>query len=135
MGAYKYIEEIWKRKQCDVLRYLMRIRAWQYRQQTKVCRCTRPTRHDKAHKLGAPRRPDTPFPSTGGADSSDAPPRPAPREGRRTTTAARELRATPRGRGPTDGRASSLRLRPPRSSGRPRPPRSRPRRPDPVVVP
>ena len=52
MGAYKYLEEMWKRKQCDVLRYLMRIRAWQYRQQTKVCRCTRPTRHDKAHKLG-----------------------------------------------------------------------------------
>ena len=30
----------------------MRIRAWEYRQQTKVCRVTRPTRHDKAHKLG-----------------------------------------------------------------------------------
>ena len=52
MGAYKYVEELWKKKQCDVLRYLLRVRAWQYRQQTKVCRCTRPTRHDKAHKLG-----------------------------------------------------------------------------------
>jgi len=52
MGAYKYVEELWKRKQCDVLRYLMRIRAWQYRQQTKIKRVTRPTRHDKAHKLG-----------------------------------------------------------------------------------
>ena len=52
MGAYKYLEELWKKKQCDVLRYLMRIRAWEYRQQTKVCRVTRPTRHDKAHKLG-----------------------------------------------------------------------------------
>ena len=37
MGAYKYLEELWKKKQCDVLRYLMRIRAWEYRQQTKVC--------------------------------------------------------------------------------------------------
>ena len=27
MGAYKYLEELWKKKQCDVLRYLMRIRA------------------------------------------------------------------------------------------------------------
>merc|ERR1712078_588868 len=45
-------EELWKKKQCDVLRYLMRIRAWEYRQQTKVCRVTRPTRHDKANKLG-----------------------------------------------------------------------------------
>ena len=52
MGSYKYLEELWKKKQCDVLRYLMRIRAWEYRQQTKVCRVTRPTRHDKAHKLG-----------------------------------------------------------------------------------
>ena len=52
MGAYKYLEELWKKKQCDVLRYLMRIRAWEYRQQTTVCRVTRPTRHDKAHKLG-----------------------------------------------------------------------------------
>ena len=27
MGAYKYVEEIWKKKQSDVLRYLLRIRA------------------------------------------------------------------------------------------------------------
>jgi len=52
MGAYKYLEELWKKKQCDVMRYLLRIRAWEYRQQTKIKRVTQPTRTDKAHKLG-----------------------------------------------------------------------------------
>ena len=52
MGAYKYLEEIWRKKQSDVLRFLLRIRAWQYRQGRKVQKIHRPTRTDKAHKLG-----------------------------------------------------------------------------------
>jgi len=46
------LEEIWRKKQSDVLRFLLRLRAWQYRQGKKVQRVVRPTRTDKAHKLG-----------------------------------------------------------------------------------
>eukprot|EP00616_Rhizochromulina_sp_CCMP1243_P010079 CAMPEP_0118972570 /NCGR_PEP_ID=MMETSP1173-20130426/8842_1 /TAXON_ID=1034831 /ORGANISM="Rhizochromulina marina cf, Strain CCMP1243" /LENGTH=205 /DNA_ID=CAMNT_0006922125 /DNA_START=44 /DNA_END=661 /DNA_ORIENTATION=- len=52
MGAYKYLEELWRKKQSDVLRFLLRVRAWEYRQLPKVWRCTKPTRTDKAHRLG-----------------------------------------------------------------------------------
>ena len=46
--AYKYVEELWKKKQSDVLRFLQRVRVWEYRQLPSVCRVTRPTRPDKA---------------------------------------------------------------------------------------
>ena len=52
MGAYKYLEELWRKKQSDVLRFLLRVRAWEYRQQNKTMRVKRPTRTDKAHRLG-----------------------------------------------------------------------------------
>eukprot|EP00040_Diaphanoeca_grandis_P038161 m.255916 g.255916 ORF g.255916 m.255916 type:complete len:206 (-) comp33974_c0_seq1:197-814(-) len=52
MGAYKYLEELYKRKQCDILRFLLRVRAWQYRQLASVHRASRPTRPDKARRLG-----------------------------------------------------------------------------------
>merc|ERR1719213_489596 len=52
MGAYKYLEELWKRKQSDVLRFLLRIRAWEYRQLPKITRVPKPTRPDKARRLG-----------------------------------------------------------------------------------
>ena len=52
MGAYKYLEEVWRKKQSDVLRFLLRVRAWEYRQHKKVVRVHKPTRTDKAHKLG-----------------------------------------------------------------------------------
>merc|ERR1712037_209980 len=52
MGAYKYISELYRKKQSDVMRYLLRIRCWQYRQLTKVHRAPRPTRPDKARRLG-----------------------------------------------------------------------------------
>jgi large subunit ribosomal protein L15e len=52
MGAYKYLEELWRKKQSDVMRFLLRVRAWEYRQAKKVQRISRPTRTDKAHKLG-----------------------------------------------------------------------------------
>ena len=52
MGAYKYLEEIWRKKQSDVMRYLLRVRAWEYRQGKRITKLHRPTRTDKAHKLG-----------------------------------------------------------------------------------
>ena len=52
MGAYKYLEELWRKKQSDVLRFLLRVRAWEYRQLPRIHKCTRPTRTDKAHRLG-----------------------------------------------------------------------------------
>lgn len=36
MGAYKYLEELWRKKQSDVMRYLLRIRAWEYRYKTFI---------------------------------------------------------------------------------------------------
>ena len=50
--AYKYVEELWKKKQSDVLRFLQRVRVWEYRQLPSVCRVSRPTRPDKARRLG-----------------------------------------------------------------------------------
>jgi len=52
MGCYKYMEELWRKKQSDVLRFLLRVRAWEYRQTNKITRVNRPTRTDKAHRLG-----------------------------------------------------------------------------------
>jgi large subunit ribosomal protein L15e len=52
MGAYKYVEELWKRKQSDVLRFLLRVRAWEYRQLPSLVRLTGPSRPDKARRLG-----------------------------------------------------------------------------------
>ncbi|GMM50595.1 ribosomal 60S subunit protein L15B [Starmerella bacillaris] len=52
MGAYKYLEELSRNKQSDVLRYILRVRCWEYRQLTAVHRASRPSRPDKARRLG-----------------------------------------------------------------------------------
>ncbi|CAI9156814.1 unnamed protein product [Rangifer tarandus platyrhynchus] len=52
MGAYKYIEELWRKKQSDVMRFLLRVRCWQYRQLSALHRAPRPTRPAKARRLG-----------------------------------------------------------------------------------
>jgi len=52
MGAYKYMEELWRKKQSDVLRFLSRVRVWEYRQLPAIHRCSRPQRPDKARRLG-----------------------------------------------------------------------------------
>ncbi|GAA6058679.1 hypothetical protein JCM10212_003367 [Sporobolomyces blumeae] len=52
MGAYKYISELHKRKQSDVLRFLLRVRCWEYRQLNVCHRASRPSRPDKARRLG-----------------------------------------------------------------------------------
>lgn len=51
-GAYKYVSELWRKKQSDVMRFLQRVRCWEYRQQSAIVRVTRPTRPDKARRLG-----------------------------------------------------------------------------------
>jgi large subunit ribosomal protein L15e len=52
MGAYKYLEELYKKKQSDCLRFLLRLRCWEYRQLPALCRIPHPTRLDKARRLG-----------------------------------------------------------------------------------
>ncbi|RAL58813.1 hypothetical protein DID88_009123 [Monilinia fructigena] len=52
MGALKYLEEIQKKKQSDVLRFLLRVRCWELRQLNVVHRASRPSRPDKARRLG-----------------------------------------------------------------------------------
>jgi large subunit ribosomal protein L15e len=52
MGAYKYIQELWKKKQSDLLRFVLRVRTWELRQLSAVHRANRPTRPDKARRLG-----------------------------------------------------------------------------------
>merc|ERR1712039_869985 len=52
MGAYKYLQELYKKKQSDLLRFLFRIRCWQLRHLAAIHRASRPTRPDKARRLG-----------------------------------------------------------------------------------
>merc|ERR1712137_1392404 len=52
MGAHKYLEELQKKKQSDVMRFLLRVRCWELRQLNVIHRATRPTRPDKARRLG-----------------------------------------------------------------------------------
>ncbi|KAJ2927142.1 hypothetical protein H1R20_g9943, partial [Candolleomyces eurysporus] len=52
MGAYKYVGELYKKKQSDVLRFLLRVRCWEYRQLKVIHRASRPSRPDKARRLG-----------------------------------------------------------------------------------
>uniref|UniRef100_A0A8C8T2M8 Ribosomal protein L15 n=1 Tax=Peromyscus maniculatus bairdii TaxID=230844 RepID=A0A8C8T2M8_PERMB len=52
MGAYKYIQELWRKKQSDVMSFLLRVRCWQYRQLSALHRAPRPTWCDKERRLG-----------------------------------------------------------------------------------
>ena len=52
MGMSKYQQEIYRKKQSDVMRYLLRVRAWQYRHLAKLHRAPRSTRPEKARRLG-----------------------------------------------------------------------------------
>ena len=46
------MEELWRKKQTDVMRFLLRVRCWEYRQMPAMTRLTQPSRPDKAHRLG-----------------------------------------------------------------------------------
>ncbi|KAK1237729.1 hypothetical protein MKX07_003565 [Trichoderma sp. CBMAI-0711] len=52
MGALKYVEELQKKKQSDLVRFLLRVRCWEYRQLNVIHRASRPSRPDKARRLG-----------------------------------------------------------------------------------
>lgn len=48
----QYVEELWRKKQSDVLRFLLRVRCWEYRNGKAITRCSRPTRPEKARHVG-----------------------------------------------------------------------------------
>uniref|UniRef100_A0A2L2YC03 Ribosomal protein L15 n=1 Tax=Parasteatoda tepidariorum TaxID=114398 RepID=A0A2L2YC03_PARTP len=50
MGTYKYMQEISRKKQSDVLKYLLRTRCWYFLQLNAVHRAPIPTRPDKARR-------------------------------------------------------------------------------------
>ena len=52
MGAHQYIQELWRKQQSGVMRFLLLVRCWQYRQLSALPRAPRPTRPDKARRLG-----------------------------------------------------------------------------------
>ena len=52
MGAYKYMQEIYRKKQSDIMRYQLRLRAWYIRQLHTLHRAPRSTRPEKARRLG-----------------------------------------------------------------------------------
>ena len=57
MGAYRFISELWRKKQSDVMRFLSRVRCWELRHLPAVHRASRPTRPDKARMLGYKAKP------------------------------------------------------------------------------
>jgi large subunit ribosomal protein L15e len=52
MGAFMYLNELWKKKSSDVMRFIQRIRSWEFRHQHTIVRLRRPTRPEKARMLG-----------------------------------------------------------------------------------
>uniref|UniRef100_A0A8C6D1U7 Ribosomal protein L15 n=1 Tax=Moschus moschiferus TaxID=68415 RepID=A0A8C6D1U7_MOSMO len=52
MGACKDIQQLWRKKQSGVMRFLLRVRSWRDRQLSALHRAPRPTRPDKARRLG-----------------------------------------------------------------------------------
>uniref|UniRef100_A0A8D0QSV8 Ribosomal protein L15 n=1 Tax=Sus scrofa TaxID=9823 RepID=A0A8D0QSV8_PIG len=52
MGAYKYIQELWRKKQSDIMCFLLQVRCWQYHQLCAFHRAPCPTRPDRASRLG-----------------------------------------------------------------------------------
>ena len=56
MGAFKYLEELWKHKASNVMKFVLRMRAWEFRQLPAIHRCSRPSRPDKARRLGYKRK-------------------------------------------------------------------------------
>ena len=52
MGAFTYLRELYTKKQSDVMRFILRLRCWEYRQLPSLVRLTHPTRPDKARQMG-----------------------------------------------------------------------------------
>lgn len=43
---------MWRRKQSDAMKFLQRVRCWELRQLPQIHRITRPSRPDRARRLG-----------------------------------------------------------------------------------
>ena len=56
MGAFKYLEELWKKKQSNVMKFVLRMRTWEFRQLPPCHRITRSSRPAKARRLGYKRK-------------------------------------------------------------------------------
>mmetsp|Transcript_33891 Transcript_33891/g.85682 ORF Transcript_33891/g.85682 Transcript_33891/m.85682 type:complete len:205 (-) Transcript_33891:576-1190(-) len=52
MGSSTFINEIWRNKKSDIMSFLLQIRAWEYRHLPSIYRIKRPSRPEKAKKLG-----------------------------------------------------------------------------------
>merc|ERR1712001_339417 len=52
MGAYKYQQELWHKKQSDTMKYILRIRTWHYRHLPAIHRAVTPTGPAKARQMG-----------------------------------------------------------------------------------
>jgi len=52
MGAYKYQNELWRKKQSDTMRYIQRVRTWHFRHLPSLHRVQTPTRPAKARQMG-----------------------------------------------------------------------------------
>ena len=52
MGAYKFMQEMYRKKQSDVMRFVLRVRTWNLRHLNSLHRAPRPTRPEKARRLG-----------------------------------------------------------------------------------
>merc|ERR1711990_1320254 len=52
MGAYKYLQELWRKKKSDTMRFVMRVRCWEYRQLATIHKAAKPSRLDKARAVG-----------------------------------------------------------------------------------
>merc|ERR1711953_1657792 len=52
MGAYKYQQELWRKKQSDTMKHILRVRAWHYRHLPSIHRAVTPTRPAKARQMG-----------------------------------------------------------------------------------
>merc|ERR1711978_400858 len=47
-----YQNELWRKKQSDVMKYILRLRSWHFRQLPAIHRASRPSRPEKARLMG-----------------------------------------------------------------------------------
>ncbi|KAI7747841.1 hypothetical protein M8C21_027321 [Ambrosia artemisiifolia] len=49
--AYTYVSELWRKKQSDIMRFMQRVRRWEYHQLPSFVQVTHPTQPDKARRM------------------------------------------------------------------------------------
>ena len=52
MVAYTFINEIWRKKQSDIMSFILQVRAWEYRNFPSIYRIRKPSRPEKARQVG-----------------------------------------------------------------------------------